>query len=206
MKVLVIEDEINVRKGFVKMLNAFCKDVEVVGVADSVESGLQLIQSTTFDVLFLDINLPDGSGFDLMYRLPKIHFKLIFVTAYDKYAVDAFKLSAVDYLLKPVAPDLLQKAVDKARISIQSNDRLVSIDTLRSNQSEKDKSKRKIILKDQDSLHLILIEEIIYCFAEGSYTNFVLDKTSLNFCKTSSNDTPCSSANSVEIPCIFSAS
>ncbi|MDF1695159.1 MAG: LytTR family DNA-binding domain-containing protein [Saprospiraceae bacterium] len=174
MRVIIIEDETNVREGFIKLLATFCPEVEVVGVADSVETGLKMITETDFDLLFLDINLPDGSGFDLMYRLESIDFMLIFVTAYGKYAVDAFKLSAVDYLLKPVAPDLLKKAIEKARNSIQQSLSINRVQVLESNLSRPTDQDNKIILKDQDSMHLIQVKDIIYCFAEGSYTNFML--------------------------------
>jgi len=174
MRIIIIEDEINVREGFIKLLNTYCPEVNIVGVADSVESGIEIINSTEFDLLFLDINLPDGSGFDLMYRLSKIDFKLIFVTAYGKYAIDAFKLSAVDYLLKPVSPDLLIKALEKAKFSIQQSISINRVELLESNINRPNDQENKIILKDQDSLHLVQISEITYCHAEGSYTSFIL--------------------------------
>ena len=174
MRVVIIEDEINVREGFIKLLCSYCPEVHIVGVADSVESGIEIINTTEFDLLFLDINLPDGSGFDLMYRLKAIDFKLIFVTAYGKYAIDAFKLSAVDYLLKPVSPDLLLKAIEKAKFSIQQTISINRVELLESNLNRPNDQENKIILKDQDSLHLVQISEIIYCHAEGSYTSFVL--------------------------------
>lgn len=174
MRIVIIEDEINVREGFIKLLHTYCPEVHIVGVADSVESGIEIINSTQFDLLFLDINLPDGSGFDLMYRLSKIDFKLIFVTAYGKYAVDAFKLSAVDYLLKPVSPDLLLKALEKVKFSIQKTISINRVELLESNLNRPNDQENKIILKDQDSLHLVQVAEIIYCHAEGSYTSFIL--------------------------------
>ncbi len=174
MRVVIIEDEINVREGFIKLLYSFCPEIYIVGVADSVESGIELINSTEFDLLFLDISLPDGSGFDLMFRLPAIDFKLIFVTAYGKYAVDAFKLCAIDYLLKPVSPDLLLKAIEKAKFSIQQTISINRVELLESNLNRPNDQENKIILKDQDSLHIVQISEIIYCHAKGSYTSFVL--------------------------------
>ncbi len=184
MRVVIIEDEINVRKGFIKLLNTFCPEIQIVGVADSVESGLKVINTTDFDLLFLDINLPDGSGFDLMYRLSSIDFKLIFVTAYGKYAVDAFKLSAVDYLLKPVAPDLLKKAIEKVKFSIQQTLSINRVEVLESNLNKPNDQENKIILKDQDSLHLVQIKEIIFCKAEGSYTKFMISNESKIYTST----------------------
>lgn len=185
MKAVVIEDEINVREGFIKMLNAFCPEVTVVATAENVEKGIELVNRQTFDLLFLDINLPDGSGFDLMHRVQNRDFKLIFVTAYDKYAIDAFKLSAVDYLLKPVSPDLLNKAIQKVKDVTQKAVNQAQLEVLNTNLLRQVDQTNKIVLRDQDSLHLIQVKDIVYCRAEGSYTTFVLTNgtkimTSLN--------------------------
>ena len=174
MKVVIIEDEINVREGFIKLLATFCPEVIIVAVADNVESGIQVIEGNEFDLLFLDINLPDGSGFDLMHRLKTIDFKLVFVTAYDKYAVDAFKLSAVDYLLKPVAPDLLIKAIQKAKLSMNQVSEVNPLAILESNLKNPKNQDNKIILRNQEGINLVQVSDIIYCHAEGSYTQFVL--------------------------------
>lgn len=173
MRAIVIEDELNVREGFIKLMRTFCPEIKVVGVADNVESGLSLIKTTKFNVLFLDINLPDGSGFDLLYRLENRDFHIIFVTAYDQYAIDAFKISAVDYLLKPVSPDMLKNAI--SRISdhhdINEEERM---SLLNEKLEKKFSQDEKIILKDADSMQLVVISEIIYCEAEGSYSTFFL--------------------------------
>jgi len=174
MKAIVIEDEINVREGFIKLLRAFCPEVTVVGATDRVETGLQLIREHDFDLLFLDINLPDGSGFDLMHRVTNRDFSLVFVTAYDSYAVDAFKLSAIDYLLKPVSPDQLVKAVQKVanlHLSTPPPDQLEILDEQLNRNGDPN---NKLILKDQDSIHLIQINDILYCQADGGYTLFHL--------------------------------
>jgi two-component system LytT family response regulator len=173
MKAIVIEDEINVREGFLKLINAFCPEIQVINTAENVEDGIQLVNNTDFDLLFLDIHLPDGSGFDLMHQVTNKNFQLIFVTAYDKYAIDAFKLSAVDYLLKPVSPDLLQKAILKVKTNpkeVKREEQLKILD----NHFQKKEQSNKIILKDQESIHLVKISDILYCKAEGSYTTFCI--------------------------------
>ena len=173
MKAIIVEDELNVREGFIKMISTFCPEVELVGIADSVLNATSLIQSLNFDVLFLDINLPDGSGFDLLNSLENIDFKVIFVTAYDQYAIPAFKLSAVDYLLKPVSPDLLQNAVNKVKTSLLQSEQS-SLKNLKTNLSKGIDQENKIVLKDADNIYLIELNQIIYCTADGSYTNFIL--------------------------------
>lgn len=173
MKAIVIEDEINVREGFLKLIKAFCPEIEVIKTAENVEHGIQLVDSTDFDLLFLDIHLPDGSGFDLMHRVANKNFQLIFVTAYDKYAIDAFKLSAVDYLLKPVSPDLLQKAIVKVKANQKELKREEQLEILNTHFQRKEQT-NKVILKDQESIHLVKISDILFCKAEGSYTTFYL--------------------------------
>ena len=142
-------------------------------VAEGVETGLNLIKQTSFDLLFLDINLPDGSGFDLVHRLERRDFEIIFVTAYDQYAIDAFKISAIDYLLKPIAPDLLQKAISKVNTeaSIATSDRLMILDEKLERAFDQNE---KIILKDADTMQIVEIRDILYCEAKGSYTQFYL--------------------------------
>jgi len=175
MKAIIVEDELNVREGFIKLLNVFCPEVEVIATTADVETSIVEIQKSNFDILFLDINLPDGSGFDLLHRLEKRDFNVIFVTAYDQYALEAFKISAVDYLLKPVSPDLLIKAIEKVKESGNqiTNEHLSIID---SRMKHSFKQTEKIILRDSESMQIIEIKDIIYCEAEGSYTSFYLTK------------------------------
>ena len=177
MKAVIVEDEINVREGFIKMLDVFCPEVRIVGTADSVKTATEVIHNLELDVLFLDINLPDGSGFDLLHSLIEYDFKVIFVTAYSQYAISAFKMSAVDYLLKPVSPDLLQKAISKVS-SLMTNNDIDGLSILRENLSVQPDTKKKIVLRDLDNLYLIELHKIIYCHADGCYTKFVLDDNS----------------------------
>lgn len=172
MRAVVIEDEKNVRKGFIKMVGTFCPEVEIIAEAGSVGEGLEKIHTEQFDILFLDINLPDGSGFDLMHQVKKSDFALIFITAYDKYAVHAFKLNAVDYLLKPVSPDLLKQAVQ--RVAGQQQPLRQQLGAIREQLQKGPDTSNKIILKELESIHLVQVSEIIYCQAEGSYTQFRL--------------------------------
>lgn len=172
MKAIIIEDEINVRSGFIKMLHAFCPDVEVIGYAEDVESGIKLINDNTFNVLFLDINLPDGTGFDIIHRMTNKSFHIIFVTAYDQYALDAFKVSASDYLMKPVSPDALQSAIRKLHSESQTAQNSIAI--LEERIKGEYGQEEKIILKNSDTIKIVSFMDIIYCEAEGSYTIFIL--------------------------------
>ena len=121
------------------------------------------------DLVFLDIQMKDGTGFDLLYNLPSIDFKVIFVTAYDKYALQAFRCSAVDYLLKPVNPELLTDAVKRAGQMIQEHFNL-QMKALEENLKSVNKQHKKIIIKTTENIHLLDMKNIISCESENSYT------------------------------------
>lgn len=185
VRAIVVEDEANVRKGFVKLISRFCPEVEVVAVAENVETGLETVKAHEIDILFLDINLPDGSGFDLIHQVQDRSFHTIFVTAYNQYAVDAFKIGAIDYLLKPVAPDDIIKAVEKAKKYEQPALASEKLEIAQRYLDKKYNQSEKIILKDLESMFVVSVSEIIYCSAEGSYCTFHLSSrekitTSLN--------------------------
>ena len=112
MQAIIIDDEKNARSTMAKMLKLFCPDVDVIGEADGLVSGKALIERTQADLIFLDIEMQDGTGIDLLRQIGGAQHKVIFVTAYNHYAVDAFRLSAMDYLLKPLQPDHLVAAVN----------------------------------------------------------------------------------------------
>lgn len=171
MKAIVIEDEINVRRAFMKALDAFCPEVQLLSYAGSVADGVEMVDNSKFDILFLDINLPDGSGFDLLSQVENKDYAIIFVTAYDEHAIKAFKLSAVDYLLKPVSPDFLISAVEKAK-KLRDLDDKSNIEIAQGHMKANFEQSNKLILKDQESLYIKQIKDILYCQAEGSYTRF----------------------------------
>jgi len=178
MRAIIIEDEINVRAGFIKMLNKFCPEVQVVAEADGVEKGFEIIRAHDFDVLFLDINLPDGTGFDLLKRFDDIPFDVIFVTAYDQYALDAFKISASDYLMKPVSPIDLKSSIEQ--IAQNNTHRALTQQVLKERLSTNFQQEEKIIIRNSESLEIVEVSHINYCQADGSYTSIHLqDKTKL---------------------------
>ena len=115
IKAIIIDDIEQARTTFKKDLEVYAPDVEVIGEANGVVEGAKLLKTITPDILFLDIQMQDGSGFDLIDILNDIPFKIIFITASDAYAIKAFRYAAIDYLLKPVDPDELISAMDKFR-------------------------------------------------------------------------------------------
>jgi two-component system LytT family response regulator len=169
LRVLIIDDEAHMRDTLVKLLGVHCPEVQVVGQASGVTSGTAAINEFHPDLVFLDIQMNDGTGFDLFYNLPSIDFKVIFVTAYDKYALQAFRCSAVDYLLKPVNPELLTDAVNRAGQMIQEHFNL-QMKALEENLKSVNKQHKKIIIKTTENIHLLEMKNIISCESESSYT------------------------------------
>lgn len=170
MRAIVVDDEKKSRNTLISSINKYAPDIEIIGDAASVVEALKKIKELKPDLLFLDVQLPDGSGFDILELLPNLDFKIIFVSAYDKYAINAFKFSAIDYLLKPVEPDLLVRAIDKSKKEDQLQSMEGKLNVLLSNR----KNIEKIALPSSHGLELVKVKDIIYCQADSNYTLFHL--------------------------------
>jgi two-component system, LytTR family, response regulator len=173
LRVVIIDDEQNTRDVISAIIAKRCKEVEIVALADSVRSGVQAISKFNPDLVLLDIHLEDGSGFDILQKVNPSNFKIIFVTAYDEYAVKAFKFSALDYILKPINSLELADAINKAANSIK-NISDIEISTFSTNYSAKNKESKKIILKTLDSIYAVNVKDILRCEADMYYTKFFL--------------------------------
>ncbi len=185
IKTIIVEDEINARKALINMLSFYCKEVEVIGEAESVKGAIELITNKPPDLVLLDVRLPDGNGFDIMEKLKNKDFKLVFITAYNEYALRAIKLSALDYLLKPVKPDELRKAIAKVR-EIYENEELIKlqIETCVDNVKASGQNK-KIILNTIDRIFVVEIENLVRCEASENYTNvFIKGKDKIMVART----------------------
>lgn len=169
LRTIIVDDEAHQRLTIEKMVMRYCPAVELIARADGVRSGVEAIKQHKPDLVLLDIKMDDGTGFDLLEQLQPIDFKVIFITAFDQYAVRAFKFSALDYLLKPIDPDELVQAVEKAVHIIQS-DFVTQLENLREHLSLDNKSTKKIIIKTFDNIHLVPVTDIIYCESDGNYT------------------------------------
>ena len=113
IKIAIIDDEINVRELIKKMLKLISSSYVVVGEAASISGAKDMLNNCKPDLVFLDIELEDGSGFNLLEQLPQIHFKLVFITAFNEFAIRAFKYNAFDYILKPIAPEELKNTLKR---------------------------------------------------------------------------------------------
>ncbi|MEQ8359533.1 MAG: LytTR family DNA-binding domain-containing protein [Cytophagales bacterium] len=179
MRIAVIDDEKAVRETISAILLHYQSDI-AIEEAHSVITGVELIRSFNPQLIFLDVEMGDGTGFDLLTRLETINCPVAFVTAHDHYAIKAFKFSAIDYILKPVDPKEIKLVLDKS-ISQRSGAQLQI-------SSAADKSKQefdKIVLADSASVHLVDISSIVLCKAVGNYTQFFfIDKKEMVISKT----------------------
>ncbi len=153
-------------------LESLFDDIEIIGVADSVVSAAKLLKQKSPDLLFLDIMLGDGTGFDLLEILPQLKSKIIFVTAYEEHAIKAFRFAAIDYLLKPLNPQDLKAAVDRARQQLSFTNE--SIDILKETIRNPDHLPQRISLHTLEKIVIVEIADIVRCESDGNNTLFVL--------------------------------
>lgn len=174
LKILVIDDEEGARYSIRHIVNEHCPSVEVVGEADGVASGLEQIKQHKPDLVILDIHLKDGSGFDLLRSLDVIRFKVMFVTAYDKYAVQAIKFSALDFFLKPVDPNELAAALNQYASNNESQNSALKLNAFFTNLMPDFEGSRKIVLEGDSGIFLINIDDIVGCEGIGHQTSLAL--------------------------------
>ncbi|MCF8274763.1 MAG: LytTR family DNA-binding domain-containing protein [Flavobacteriaceae bacterium] len=172
MKVLVVDNETNIRESVVEMIRDFCEGVSELYEANGVETGLNKISEMNPDVVMLDVELDDGTGMDLLNQLNTINFHLIFITAHNKYAIDAFKFSAIDFLLKPISPDELIDAYNKVKQHIKNKYLSEQLQVMQQSLNKITSKDKKIVLKDSNSIYFVNVEDIIRCESDGQYTEF----------------------------------
>lgn len=170
---LIIDDVEKARVALKSDLADYCPQIQVTGEADGVESGLRMISETSPQLIFLDIRMGDGSGFDLLERLQDKKVQVIFTTAYDEYAIKAFKFSAVDYLLKPVDPEDLIAAVKKVSEHTESPAPF-PLEVLMQNLKKIKDPDKKIALASSDKIIVVSLKDVVRCEAHGNYTLFFL--------------------------------
>jgi two-component system LytT family response regulator len=172
LKAIIVEDEKRSRDTLLGLLKLYCKNVEVIAEADGVESGKAAIEKFNPDIVFLDIQMPDGSGFKLLEEIKNIKFEIIFTTAYDQFAIKAIKFSALDYLLKPIFPDDLVSAVKKVEEKRKVVSSETNVEVLLENIKKPEDESPKIVLSTSDKIHVVYINEIIRCESDNYYTFF----------------------------------
>lgn len=172
LSAIIVEDMPQARILLEHDLTTLCPEIEIIGTADSVVSASKLISTSMPDIIFLDIALGDGTGFDILEIFPNLSSKIIFITAFDEYAIRAFRFSAVDYLLKPIDPELLVKAIAKAKNSFNNSEKL---DVLRETVKTSKFMPSRISLHTIDRIVVVNISDIIRCEADANNTWFYLE-------------------------------
>ncbi|MBT4729798.1 MAG: response regulator [Bacteroidetes bacterium] len=171
IKAILVDDEKNSLSTLQLLLDKYCPEVEVIGTAQNVADSIKIIDELKPELVFLDIAMPDGDGFEVLENVSHKLFQVIFTTAYDQYALRAFEYAALHYLLKPINFNDLQDAVARfTKVTDESefDDKLLKIkDSLASQQN-------KIILPTMEGLNIIDIEDIIRCESDNNYTIFIL--------------------------------
>ena len=184
IKSVIIDDEPKGRDTLKNMLARYCPDVIVAGEAGSVVDGYKLVNSSAPDLVFLDIEMPGHNGFDLLEMYSDIPFKVIFTTAYDKYAVKAIKFSALDYLLKPVDVDELIAAVSRVKSSNKKEPGQAKYETLLNN-IKSDNRRKKVAISDIEGFIFVYVDEIVRCESDSNYTYiFLTNKKKITASKT----------------------
>jgi two-component system, LytTR family, response regulator len=166
---IIVDDEFYSAEILSSLLERYCTDVRVIDICHSAAAALKSIVETKPNILFLDIEMPVMNGFDLLEKLPEIDFELIFTTSYDHYAMKAIRFSALDYLLKPIDPEELQKAVQKAMTRIKH---LLpqQLEVLLQKLNHPNIAITKIAIPTMEGLQMVLVETIISCSSDRNYT------------------------------------
>lgn len=154
------------------MLERYCPQVTELREANGVAEGLKTIYDYQPDLVFTDVEMDDGTGMDMLSKLKDIKFQVIFITAYNKYAVDAFRFSAIDFLLKPIDPDQLAESVQRAHENVKRNTMIEQLAVLNNKMNQAGADEKKLVLRDQKAIHILKISDIVYLHAEGVYTTF----------------------------------
>ncbi|MFN8238150.1 MAG: LytTR family DNA-binding domain-containing protein [Chitinophagales bacterium] len=175
IKAILVDDEKNNRLTLLKLIEKFCPQVTVTAECDSVDSAIAAIEADGTDVVFLDVEMPGKNGFELLahyhYHCP---FKVIFTTAYSQYAVKAFRFSALDYLLKPVDPEELVRAVHRLSIKKSEEIKNKQFELLEHKINHKELSKKQLAISTLEGIYFASLDEIIHVDADSSYTKIYL--------------------------------
>jgi two-component system LytT family response regulator len=174
LKTVIVDDEINGRETLSLLIKQHCPMLDIIGMAANLKEAERLITTKKPSLVFLDIKIGTQTVFELLNKFSKIDFEIIFITAYENYAIKAIRFMAIDYLLKPIDVSQLVEAVERAAVNFRKRQGQLNFEALMNNLKQKDSNLHRIALATSDSYELVRVEEILYCAAEGSYTRFLL--------------------------------
>jgi two-component system LytT family response regulator len=174
IKAIIVDDEKNSRLVIRELLSETFDEIVVVAEAGDVESAVEAIETNEPDLLFLDIDLPDGTGFDVLKKIEPGGFKVIFITAHHEHAIKAIKFSAFDYILKPVNTNEVIEAVNRALKEQDKESNVLRMEAVLANFGNSLPELKKIVLKTSEKIYLVNIKDIVRCESENNYTVFYL--------------------------------
>jgi two-component system, LytTR family, response regulator len=176
LKAVIVDDEKGARESLHNLVQKFCPQIEVSAKAENIEDAYTKIVTHNPELVFLDIEMPNGNGFDLLKKFSELKFDIIFTTAYDHYAIKAIKYSAIDYLLKPIDIDDLKNSVlrvlQKRENKALQNEQILSL----LNNIKPDQKEKKVALPEGDGLTFVNIKDIVRCESDGNYTTIILQE------------------------------
>lgn len=175
---VIIDDELKLQEVLKIKVERYCPMINIIGTADTIQSGYELISSSKPDLVFLDISIKDETGFDLLDMFPSIAFEIIFVTGFAEYGIKALKLSAADYLLKPIITDDLIKGVHKAIEKIKNRKIIENYDILKQNLNSRGNQDNRIAIYNNDAYEFVRVGDIVRCEAWESYSKIYLMNSS----------------------------
>lgn len=179
LRTIILEDEPEVLNSLEIIVDEYCKNLYYIGSASTIKQGREIIKKYQPDLVLLDIKFPDGTAFDLLESLEEIDFKIIFITAYNHFALEAFRYNAIDYLLKPIDTDDLQEAVSKAEALHSQEKADIKLKLLLKTVRENGKSPDQLVLHTKTEFHIVKLSDIYYLEADRNRTVFYIknDKT-----------------------------
>ena len=173
IRTVIVDNEPAIVQGLKQMLNRLCPQIKIIGTAFDLAQAKYLLTIKPVDLVFLDVKLGDGNSFTLLDQLDSVDFQVIFITAYDQFAVNAFRCSALDYLVKPIDEEDLLRSVSKAEKAIYASNLQLRLQNLIYQQQNNDAGKT-IVLNTAEAHHVVHIKDIVLCEANGNYTLFHL--------------------------------
>lgn len=179
---IIVEDEFKVRSVFIRLLAEYCREIEVIAEADNIEDAYALIKEKNPQLVFLDIEMPHGNGFELLAKFERVPFEVIFVTSYSNYAIRAIKCSALDYLLKPVVVSDLTNLIDRIKEKITLVDQARQFRELFKNLGQDEP--KTLVVHSKAKTDYIPMEEILYLEADGSYSHIYTITNKYHVAKT----------------------
>ncbi len=175
IRAVIIDDDADSRLVLNNYIKKYCANFEIVGEAATIQKAIALVEASKPDLLLLDINLPDGTGFELLKQIKDTGFEVIFITAYDTYAIEAFKISAIDYLLKPIEYAVLGAALQKVENRISEKSFKYHWESLLHNMQYKTNHEKKLAITTSNGYFFIPIKDIVRLESQSNYTHFYLE-------------------------------